>query len=122
MDDGLPERIRQESAQDEQTAHEGDSAVYTRVAMLCYSVSDTFEDGGFVSRQNALHEKIDLAYIRYAITSEQWGRLYDILHSNDQRATVTNGKPVYPSVQTATARPSERYALPERTNGQEARN
>jgi len=62
---GIPMRLH------EMTAHEGDSTVYVNLAMMCYGAKE--------ETVKILREKTDMAYVRYAITLEQWGRLYDIM-------------------------------------------
>lgn len=94
MDPGLPERIRQMQSDGLNAAHEGDSAVFCRVMMLIHGIRDTMDDDLYPARQKAMQDKIDSAYIAYAITAKQWGMCYDVL-SAPPEATPDNGLGVY---------------------------
>ena len=69
--DGLQKEDIQRMNGLNEACHEGDSVIYVNLAMMCYNVRR--------ETMAMMREKVDLVYVRKAITQVQWGRLYDII-------------------------------------------
>lgn len=75
-----PEDIRRlDEDMKEHIAHEGDSVIFCRIMILIHSIRGTVDDDLYPSREKAIQDKIDSAYIAYAITTQQWIMCYEIL-------------------------------------------
>lgn len=68
--------------------HEGDSCVYTQLAKTAWQLSELL---GF--RQEAHREKVDAAYVAYAITLDQWASLYNILNGREPDTPIIEEPP-----------------------------
>lgn len=63
------QRLQEEEA--EKAVHEGDSVIFVRLSMAAGRAGEMGKRG--------MQDKINLAYIRYSITVEQWRKLYAIM-------------------------------------------
>jgi hypothetical protein len=114
MDDGLPEIIRQRRAEAHQDSdptapdvnspvHEGDSILFVQLSRMAFQAKQD-------AQKTLVREKTDTAYVRYAITLDQWASIYNILNGLPPETPLASAPPVrddecvYPTSQTIANR------------------